>query len=145
MPWWGWVTIGTLLLGAELFAIDAQFYLVFIGIGAIIAGLVGLAAPDLPGWVPWILFTFISLTSMFTIRRQLYERLRSRAPGLANTEVGAHLTLREALAPGHSCRTEYRGSLWTAINVSEEQIPAGGAAEIDAVDGLNLRIRPLKQ
>ena len=145
MSWWGWITIGTLLLCAELFAIDAQFYLVFIGVGAIIVGVVGLAAPELPGWVPWILFAVLSLTSMFTIRRQLYERIRGRAVGFASGAVGTRLTLRESLAPGGSCRTEFRGSQWTAINVGKEPIPAGGTAEIDAVDGLNLRVRPARQ
>jgi membrane protein implicated in regulation of membrane protease activity len=75
----------------------------------------------------------------------LYERIRGRAVGIANAAIGARLTIREALAPGGSCRAEYRGSLWTAINVGKEPIPAGGTAEIDAVDGLNLRVRPLKQ
>jgi membrane protein implicated in regulation of membrane protease activity len=145
MAWWSWITIGTLLLCAELFAIDLQFYLVFIGIGAIIVGLVELGAPGLPGWAPWILFAVLSLTSMFTIRRHLYERIRGRAAGIANSAIGGHLTIRDALAPGHSCRAEYRGSLWTAINVGKEPIPAGGTAEIDAVDGLNLRVRSLKQ
>jgi membrane protein implicated in regulation of membrane protease activity len=145
MAWWSWITIGTLLLCAELFAIDLQFYLVFIGIGAIIVGLVELGAPGLPSWAPWILFAVLSLTSMFTIRRHLYERIRGRAVGFAGSGVGARVTIREGLAPGGSCRTEYRGSLWTAINVAKEPIPAGGTAEIDSVDGVNLRVRPVKQ
>ena len=92
----------------------------------------------------WILFAVLSLTSMFTIRRQLHERIRGRAAGLTDSAIGARVTVREALAPGGNCRTEYRGSQWTAINVGKEPIPAGGTAEIDAVDGLNLRVRPLK-
>ena len=49
MAWWGWIAVGTLLLCAELFAIDLEFYLVFIGLGAIIVGIVELVAPGLPG------------------------------------------------------------------------------------------------
>lgn len=144
MAWWGWIIIGALLLAAELFAIDAQFYLIFIGIGAITVGIVELVAPGLPGWVPWILFAALSLTSMFTIRRQLYERLRGGGVGLASSVQGGHVTIREEVAPGQSCRTEYRGSVWTAINIGSEPIPAGGTAEIDTVDGLNLQVRLLK-
>ena len=44
--------IGTLLLCAELFAIDAQFYLIFIGAGAIVVGLIGLAGIEFPVWGP---------------------------------------------------------------------------------------------
>ena len=32
MAWWGWCVFGVALLGVELFAVDAQFYLVFLGV-----------------------------------------------------------------------------------------------------------------
>ena len=32
MTWWGWMILGAVLFGAELFAVDAQFYLVFLGL-----------------------------------------------------------------------------------------------------------------
>jgi inner membrane protein len=144
MPWWSWIVIGTLLLCAELFAIDLQFYLIFIGLGAIVVGVVELIAPSLPDWASWLLFAVLALSSMFTIRRHLYEHIRGRAVGIGNTAVGGHVTMRDAVAPGHSGRGEYRGSLWTAVNIGEEPIPAGGTAEIDTVDGLNLRVRLIK-
>ena len=34
MTWWGWMILGAVMLGAELFAVDAQFYLVFLGVSA---------------------------------------------------------------------------------------------------------------
>jgi len=42
MPWWGWIVIGALLFSAELFAIDAAFYLIFLGAAALTVGLVGM-------------------------------------------------------------------------------------------------------
>ena len=42
MTWWMWMTLGAFLLGAELFAIDVQFYLVFLGVSAALVGLAGL-------------------------------------------------------------------------------------------------------
>ena len=123
MPWWGWIVIGTLLLCAELFAIDMQFYLVFIGIGAIITGIIEHLIPTLPPWSPWIVFAVLSLTSMYTIRRQLYEKLRGGgATGLTDSAAGMHVKFSEEVAPGHSGRTEYRGTMWTAINVG--RVPA---------------------
>ena len=116
----------------------------FIGIGAIITGISALLIPALPPWAPWIVFAVLSLTSMYTIRRQLYEKLRGGVTGLADSAAGVHIKFSEEVAPGHSCRTEYRGSMWTAINVGEEPIPAGADAVIETVDGLNLRVRLLK-
>ena len=46
MPWWGWLIVGIGLLGVEMFVIDAQFYLVFLGASAAIVGLLGLAGID---------------------------------------------------------------------------------------------------
>jgi membrane protein implicated in regulation of membrane protease activity len=51
--------------------------------------------------------------------------------------------LTEELAPGNSCRIEYRGSGWTALNIGDQVIPSGGAARIDSIDGLTLRVRAL--
>jgi inner membrane protein len=144
MTWWAWMVVGVLLLGAELFAVDAQFYLIFIGLGAVVVGLIELVGPELPPWVPWILFAVLSLTSMFTVRRQMYERLRGRAIGIADSAKGSHVTIEQDVRPGQSCRTEYRGSVWTAINVGDESIPAGSTAEIEAVDGVKLNVRLLK-
>jgi len=35
MAWWSWGILGFVLLGLELFAIDAQFFLVFAGVAAV--------------------------------------------------------------------------------------------------------------
>jgi membrane protein implicated in regulation of membrane protease activity len=141
MAWWSWCIIGTLLLGAELFAIDAQFYLVFIGAGAIVVGLVGLIGVDLPSWAQWLLFAALSITAMVTVRRQLYEKLRHRPLGRVDTDVNRRILVSQDLAPGKACRVEYRGSGWTAINVGDQVIPAGTDASIDAVDGVTLHVR----
>ena len=40
MTWWAWMILGALLsLVSELFAVEAQFYLVFLGVSAALVGL----------------------------------------------------------------------------------------------------------
>jgi membrane protein implicated in regulation of membrane protease activity len=141
MQWWTWMILGLVLLCVELFAIDVQFYLVFIGVGALIVGLIQVTGVGLPDWAQWFLFAVLSLVSMFTIRKQLYAKLRGAAVGLAKPGAGDRVKVTELLAPGQSSRTEYRGSQWTAINIGEEAIPSGTDAEIEAIDGVNLRVR----
>ena len=34
MTWWAWLILGAVLFGAEILAIDAQFFLVFLGLSA---------------------------------------------------------------------------------------------------------------
>ncbi|MBN1239264.1 MAG: NfeD family protein [Gammaproteobacteria bacterium] len=140
MPWWGWIIIGVLLLGAELLAVDAQFYLIFIGAAALIVGLGDIAGPELPAWVEWLAFAALSVLLMFTLRRHLYEKLRSRPALDVENDVGRLVSLAEDLAPGRSCRAEYRGSHWTAINIGNRVIPRGGSARIESVDGLTLQV-----
>ena len=48
MAWWSWCIFGMVLLGVELLAVDAQFYLVFAGLAAIVVGLLGLVGLELP-------------------------------------------------------------------------------------------------
>jgi membrane protein implicated in regulation of membrane protease activity len=141
MTWWSWCIVGVLLLGAELGAVDAQFYLVFIGAGAIVVGLLGLAGVDLPQWAQWLLFAVLSVTAMLTIRRQLYTRLRRRELGKVSSDVDQRIVVAQDLLPGKSCRVEYRGSGWTAVNVGTEPIRAGADARIEAVEGVTLQVR----
>ncbi len=140
MPWWGWIIIGALLLGAELFAVDAQFYLVFIGIAAIVVGVGDAVGLDIPVWLQWLSFAALSILTMLTVRRQLYDKLRNRPLGVVHGDVGRSLSIPEPLAPGKSCRAEYRGTTWTAVNVGGVAIEAGAAARIESVDGLTLGV-----
>jgi len=141
MSWWGWCIIGTLLLAAELFAVDAQFYLIFIGLGAIVVGLIGLVGIDLPDWAQWMTFAVLSVAAMLTVRRYLYEKLRRRATGVVDSDVAQRVRITEELAPGKTLRVEYRGTGWTALNVGDRLIPAGEEVRIESVDGLTLRVR----
>jgi membrane protein implicated in regulation of membrane protease activity len=141
MAWWSWAVIGTLLLCAELFAIDAQFYLIFIGAGAIVVGLIGLVGVDLPVWAQWLLFAVLSIVAMVTVRRQLYEKLRLQSTPPVDTDVNRRVVITQELPPGRSGRVEYRGSGWTAVNVGDRVIPAGSEVRIESVDGLTLNVR----
>ena len=141
MSWWGWTVIGILLLAAELFAIDAQFYLVFLGVAAVTVGLMLLVGIALPVWLQWVLFGVLALASMFTVRRKLYDMLRGPARSIGPSAVGQTIKISEELPPGGSCRTEFQGTTWKALNVDEANIPAGGIARIDLVDGLTLHVR----
>ena len=141
MTWWGWCVVGALLLAAELFAVDAQFYLIFIGAGALVVGFLGLIGVDLPGWAQWMTFAVLSIVAMLTVRRQLYEKLRRRPLGKVDSDIAQLVLIPEQLAPGKSLRVEYRGAGWTALNVGDRPIPAGEEVRIEGIEGLTLRVR----
>ena len=124
MSWWGWIIGGAILLGAELAFVDAQFYLVFVGIAAIagrplsargpVAGDRGRSGP---------LFAMLAIASMVSFRSPALPRLRGHLPGVRTGPAGGVLTLPAALAPGESCQVEHGGTFWTARNDSDTPIP----------------------
>lgn len=142
MPWWGWMVTGTLLLGAELFGVNAQFYLVFIGAAAIAVGALDLAGVYLPEWAQWLAFALLSLGCMALFRARLYRRLRAH-PGQVEERliIGDRITLSERVPPHGNCRVEYRGSFWSARNTDTTALEAGAEAEVWEVAGLTLHIR----
>jgi membrane protein implicated in regulation of membrane protease activity len=132
--------LGAVLLGAELFAIDAQFYLVFLGVSAALVGLLGLFGIAMPEWAQWMAFAALSLVSFFTFRKSLYEKIRGGAIGFHETLAGNLVNVETDLAPGAETRVEYRGTKWTVRNVGSAPIAAGTRATVVEVDGLTLRI-----
>jgi membrane protein implicated in regulation of membrane protease activity len=143
MPWWAWLVLGIGLLGAEMFVIDAQFYLVFIGLSAAVVGLLGLAGAGLPQWAQWLVFSALALVAMVTFRKRLYETVRNRSGHVEERlTVGDRVVIPSRLEPGQSGRVDYRGTTWTARNTGAEAIEAGREAVIAEVDGLTLHVKP---
>jgi membrane protein implicated in regulation of membrane protease activity len=141
MMWWGWMILGALLLGAELFAVDAQFYLVFLGVSAALVGLANLVGLELPEWGQWVLFAVLALISFFTFRKSLYQKLRGGAAGYRESLDGEQVVITERLAAGGEGRIEFRGTPWSVLNVGETPIEAGQKARVVQVDGVTLQVR----
>jgi|SRR5882724_281121 len=141
MYWWAWIAVGAVFLGSELAFIDAQFYLVFVGAGAFVVGMLQLAGLGMPVWLQWLIFAALAATSMLTFRRRIYESMRRGLPTVKGGPAGEIVTLPTALPPGETCRLEYRGSSWSAVNAGKAVIAAGSRARIERVDGLTLVVR----
>ncbi|MGI9221989.1 MAG: NfeD family protein [Woeseiaceae bacterium] len=141
MAWWSWMVLGAVLLAAELFAVDAQFYLVFLGVSAALVGLAGLFGFAIPEWGQWLAFATLSLVFFFTFRRTLYEKIRGGGENYPeDTLSGESFNLAEDLDPGKETRAKYRGSDWTVRNVSNAVIAGGSRAKIVKADGLTLHV-----
>ena len=140
MVWWGWLVLGGLLFFAELLAIDLQFYLVFVGLSAAFVGLLGLFGIVMPAWAQVLVFASLSLISMFTFRKMLYEKIRGGMVGFRETLTDETLRIPDQLEPNGETRAELRGSKWTVRNIGSSVIEAGGRARVVHVDGLTLHV-----
>jgi membrane protein implicated in regulation of membrane protease activity len=138
MQWWAWITVGALLLGSELTFVNAQFYLVFIGAAALVVGILDLAGVLLAVWIEWSLFALLAGVSLIAFRRRVYERIRGTLPDVKMGPKGESVVLPTELSPGETCRLEFRGCSWSAVNGGRSVIAAGERARIDRVEGLTL-------
>lgn len=140
MTWWGWMVLGAVLLGAELFAIDAQFYLVFLGLSAALVGLGSLLGIEMAEWVQWTAFAVLSLISFFTFRKALYDKIRGGMVGFKATLSGNTVQIPDDLASGAETRAEFRGTKWTVRNVGANTISGGSTAKVVKSEGLTLHV-----
>jgi membrane protein implicated in regulation of membrane protease activity len=138
MEWWAWIAVGAILLGSELAFVDAQFYLVFVGASAFAVGMLQLTGLGMPVWLQWLIFAALAVTSLIIFRQRIYDRMRRKLPPLKGGPAGEVVTLPADLPPGETCRLEYRGCSWSALNGGKTVIAAGAKARIERVDGLTL-------
>ena len=140
MTWWSWMILGAVLLGAELFAVDAQFYLVFLGVSAALVGFAAMFGVAIPEWGQWLAFVVLSLFFFFTFRRALYGKIRGSGADYRASIAGESVRILTDLEPGADGRTEYRGSKWTVHNAGSTKINGGTRATVTRVDGLTLHV-----
>ena len=138
MEWWAWIAVGAILLVSELAFVDAQFYLVFVGASALVVGFLDLSGLLPAVWMQWLVFAVLAVFSMVAFRRRIYERMRRKLPTMKQGPAGESVVLPAELKPGESCRLEYCGSSWDAVNGGKSPIAAGQRARIGRVDGLTL-------
>ena len=142
MPWWGWVTVGTLLLVAEMAFVDLEFFLVFLGVSALLVGAISILGLELPFWMQWIVFALLSVASLVFFRQRLYALIRPPPDGEVRTGVeGEHATAVESIAPGATGSVTLRGANWTGLNRGAETIPAGARCHVERSEGVTLELR----
>src|ERR1700679_2756358 len=125
MEWWSWIAVGAVLLGWELTFVDAQFYLVFVGASAFVVGMLQLTGLSMPVWLQWLIFAALSVSSLVIFRKRIYDRMRRQLPPLKGGPAGEIVTLPADLPPGESCRLEFRGCSWSALNGGKAPIAPG--------------------
>lgn len=142
MPWWGWIAIGALMLAAELAFVDADFYLVFLGVSALLVGGFELSGVTLAWWAQWLVFAGLSVGSLIFFRQRVYGLFRPPPEDeIAEGVIGDVARAVAAIAPGATGRVELRGSPWSAVNEGPETIPAGGRCDVIGTEGLTVRVR----
>ena len=141
MPWWGWITVGALLLVAELTIVDFEFYLVFLGAAAFLVGLVDVLGIEMPFWMQWIVFAALAIASLVFFRQRAYKWIRPPPDAAVREGVeGARAVAIDSIEVGQTGRVRLRGADWSGRNVGAEPIPGGASCLVERADGLILEL-----
>jgi len=139
MIWWHWLLLGMALLAAEMMT-PGGFYLLFFGLAAMAVGaMTGFELVE-EGWVQWLLFSVLSVTSLLLLRGPLLARIKSREHKGQEVDslVGEIAVPLEDLAPGGSGKAELHGTTWSVHNAGQTVLSKGHRARVKRVDGLTL-------
>lgn len=137
MPWWSWLILGFALLAGEMIA-PGGFYLLFIGIGALIVGLLVLANVAGPDWTQWLLFTLLSVLSLTLLRSRLASRILPASPGAEI--VGETVELTTDIPADGVGQARFRGSVWKVRNAGPRALDVGARCRVDEVTGITLTV-----
>ncbi|MEE3331431.1 MAG: NfeD family protein [Myxococcota bacterium] len=140
MIWWQWMVLGALLLSAEI-AVDAEFYLVFVGVSALVVGLLGTTPVALPMWAQWLVFAVVAVINLTLFRSRVYHKVRGSIPERAEGVNGEIAIVDSEIPVGATGSARLRGAVWKARNVGRTPVLAGTRAVVEEADGLVLKIR----
>ena len=141
-PLWAWVIVAIIFFIIEI--VTPTTFLVFcFGIGALSAGISTIFGP--PGWVPWLVFVFISLIAII-LSRPLAQKLSGKKPvrqanvdALIGQKGKVTQTINSALNTGMVLveREEWRADAQDNTIKIEE----GEVVEIVKVEGTHLIVK----
>ncbi|MBW2414669.1 MAG: NfeD family protein [Deltaproteobacteria bacterium] len=137
MPWWSWLILGFALLAGEMLA-PGGFYLLFVGLGALIVGLLTLANLAGPEWTQWLLFTAFTVLSLTLLRSRLVRSFLPASQGAAI--VGETVELTTEIPADGVGQARFRGSVWKVRNAGPRALEAGARCRVDEVKGITLTV-----
>jgi len=139
-PHWFWLTLGGLLLAAEM--LGTSGYLLWSGIAAVLVGIVEWLAPF--SWTAQgMLFALLTLVCVYLWYRWMRHRERHQQPNSLNQRgnqlIGTLLTLDAPLVNGIG-HVRLGDSSWRVQ--ADRDLPAGAQVVVTGVEGITLHIRP---
>lgn len=139
MSWWIWVLIGLLLLSIEFASSTMHIGLFAVG-ALVVAMLVGFGL-HIPLWGQLVLFTAISIITLYFVRPILVRKLKLGEKKEIDTLVGEPAWPLEDIAPATVGRAELRGTTWSARNVGDTMLARGQRCVVAQVEGLTIHVR----
>jgi membrane protein implicated in regulation of membrane protease activity len=140
MEWWIWILIGLLLVLTEVVT-PGGFYFIFFGAGAVVVGVLAGFGVAGPLWFQLILFSLLSVLSLWFFRDKLLRLTRGRSRQNIDSLIGEIAVAVDEIAINCIGKAEMRGTSWTARNVGTKPLLRGERATVERVEGLTIFVR----
>jgi len=140
MEWWVWILVGLLLLAGEIVT-PGGFYVLFFGVGALVVGvLAGLNAAG-PAWFQVVLFSILSLVTLWLFRDKLLKLTQSENREAIDTLIGETAIASEDIPINSIGKAEMRGTSWNARNIGDKSLSRGDRCKVERLEGLTIFVR----
>ena len=137
--YWHWWVAGLGFLTLEAFLPGAIF--LWMGISALVVGVLALLAPALGWQVEFAVFAVLSIVSVFAWRKYR-PQISSDQPALnrrGESYVGRQFTLEQAIVNGTG-KVRVDDSQW---RITGPDLPVGARVRVTRADGATLHVEPL--
>jgi membrane protein implicated in regulation of membrane protease activity len=94
-----------------------------------------------PLWFQFILFSVISLLTLWLFRGKLLELTQSKNQERVDSLIGETATSVESIPINGIGKAELRGTSWTARNVGKKPLEPGERCKVERVEGLTIFVR----
>lgn len=140
MEWWIWLLVGLLLFLVELVTLGG-FYIIFFGVGALVVGILAGLQFAGPTWFQFILFSIVSVASLWLFREKLLQLTKARAAEPVDNLVGETAVLLEDISAHGIGKAEMRGTSWSTRNLGDQPLARGQRCKVERIEGLTLFVR----
>jgi membrane protein implicated in regulation of membrane protease activity len=140
MQWWIWLVFGIALILLEL--VLPTFFILWVGIGAVLVSLTSLAAPSLQldmQVLLWVLLSSVTTACWF----KLFRRKQPDVRWTADSVIGEVGLLTAGVSEFQKGRVRFQKPIlgneeWTCI--ADSEIPAGERVRLTAIEGNTARV-----
>jgi len=121
MYWWAWIAVGAILLGSELGLHRRSVLPGVCRSRRLRRGMLQLGV-GMPIWLQWLLFAVLAATLHAHLPAADLRKNTTQPAGDEGRSGGRNRHVATELPPGETCRVEYRGCSWSAVNAGLEVI-----------------------
>lgn len=141
MPAFAWILLGLVLLIGEIIAAPGELFLLFLGIPALLIGLLLMAGVEIPYYAQFGIYALFSLALLAGLRGRLKARIQRRFAQNSEPLKGDTVTISTRIAPGATGRGELRGAVWSVRNTGAAELSPGQQVPVSACEGITLMVK----